>query len=187
MTPQELLTLLHTAQRLKDTTRHCYTPLRRHESVAEHSWRIALMACLLRDEFPKLDMDKVTEMCLIHDLGECFTGDIPTFEKTKADTLREEQLLEQWVAALPRPCGEHLAALYAEMNALETQEAQLYKALDKLEAVIAHNESPLDTWSPNEFQLNLTYGEEAAAFSPYLTELRRAIRRETEEKLAQSK
>lgn len=185
MTPQELLTILHTAQRLRDTPRHCYTPLRRRESVAEHSWRIALMACLLRDEFPELDMDKVIEMCLIHDLGECFTGDIPSFEKTKADTLREDQLLDQWVAALPQPCGGRLAALYAEMNALETPEARLYKALDKLEAVIAHNESPLDTWSPNEFRLNLTYGEDAAAFSPYLTELRRAIRHETEEKLAQ--
>lgn len=70
MRPSELLAALHTAEKLKDTTRHCYTSGWRHESVAEHSWRIALMAFFLRDEFPEADMDKVTRMCLIHDLGE---------------------------------------------------------------------------------------------------------------------
>ena len=67
----------------------------------------------------------------------------------------------------------------AEMDALETPEAKLYKALDKLEAVIAHNESPISSWLPWEYDLNLTYADEHVAFSPYLTALR-AIRRETE-------
>ena len=58
MTPDELLAVLHTAEKLKDTTRHCYTSGGRHESVAEHSWRIALMAFLLRQEFPEADMDR---------------------------------------------------------------------------------------------------------------------------------
>lgn len=183
MKPEALLELLHTAARLKDTTRHCYTPQGRRESVAEHSWRIALMAYFLRDEFPEADMDKVIRMCLIHDLGECFTGDIPSFEKTDADTRREDSLLAQWVASLPEPYREEMAALYREMDALETTEAKIYKALDKVEAVIAHNESPLETWIPREHTLNLTYGEENTAFSPYMQALRRAIRRETEEKL----
>ena len=93
MRPSELLAALHTAEKLKDTTRHCYTSGGRHESVAEHSWRIALMAFFLRDEFPEADMDKVTRMCLIHDLGECFTGDIPAFDKTAQDESTEEALL----------------------------------------------------------------------------------------------
>ena len=59
MEPEKLLEALHTAEKLKDTTRHCYTSKGRHESVAEHSWRIALMAFWLRDEFPQADMDKV--------------------------------------------------------------------------------------------------------------------------------
>ena len=70
MKPNELLSVLHTAERLKDTTRHCYTSRGRHESVAEHSWRVTLMAFLMRDEFPELDMDKVIKMCLIHDIVE---------------------------------------------------------------------------------------------------------------------
>ena len=73
----------------------------RHESVAEHSWRIALMAFWLRDEFPQADMDKVIRMCLIHDLGECFTGDIPAFDKTAADEAAEEALLSRWSIHCP--------------------------------------------------------------------------------------
>ena len=183
MKPMELLAVLHTAERLKDTTRHCYTSQGRHESVAEHSWRVTLMAYLMRDEFPELDMDTVMQMCLIHDLGECFTGDIPSFEKTAADTAREDGLLARWVAGLPQPYCRDMAALYAEMDALETPEAKLYKALDKLEAVIAHNESPISSWLPREYDLNLTYADEHVAFSPYLTALRAAIRRETEAKI----
>lgn len=183
MKPEELLSVLHTANRLKDTTRHCWTPESRHESVAEHSWRLALTAFFLRDEFPDTDMDKVIRMCLIHDLGECFTGDIPSFLKTSTDTEREDSLLAQWVSTLPRPYRDDMAALYAEMDALETPEAKLYKALDKLEAVISHNEAPLSSWIPREYDLNLTYADENVAFSPYLRELRAAVRRETEEKI----
>ena len=103
MEPEKLLEALHTAEKLKDTTRHCYTSKGRHESVAEHSWRIALMAFWLRDEFPQADMDKVIRMRLIHDLGECFTGDIPAFDKTAADEAAEEALLSRWVDSLPEP------------------------------------------------------------------------------------
>ena len=184
MTPHELLTLLHTAEKLKDTTRHCDTSGGRRESVAEHSWRLTLMAFFLRSEFPHLDMDKVMRMCLVHDLGECFTGDIPSFLKTDSDTAREDALLSRWVSNLPAPYNTELAALYAEMDALDTEEAKLYKALDKLEAVIQHNEAALSTWLPREYDLNLTYANENVAFSPYLTALRAAIRQETEEKIA---
>ena len=184
MNPTELLSALHTAERLKDTTRHCCTSRRRPESVAGHSWRIALMAYWMRDEFPEADMDKVIRMCLIHDLGECFTGDIPSFLKTDADTAKEDALLIQWVGTLPQPYRTEMAALYAEMDALETQEARLYKALDKLEAVIQHNEAPISTWLPREYALNLTYADENVAFSPYLTALREAVRDETKAKIA---
>ena len=90
MNAREYLEILHIAERLKDTPRHCTTTNGRTESVAEHSWRVSLMASLLRHEFPDLDMDKVVTMCLIHDLGECFTGDIPTFIKTDADRETED-------------------------------------------------------------------------------------------------
>ena len=74
MEPRTLLEALSVAERLKDTTRHCYTKNGRHESVAEHSWMMTLMAFFMKDEFPEVNMDKVIKMCIIHDLGEAFTG-----------------------------------------------------------------------------------------------------------------
>lgn len=184
MKPTELLRILHMAERLKDTTRHAYTSGRRHESVAEHSWRLALFAFFLEDEFPDVQMDRVIRMCLIHDLGECFTGDIPSFEKSDADTQLEDQLYFTWVNTLPEVLRLEMQDLLSEMDALQTTEAKLYKALDKLEAVIQHNESPLDTWIPLEYDLNRTYAKEQVVFSDYLIELRKAILDETNEKIA---
>lgn len=183
MTPAEFLDILHVAERLKDTPRHCTTTNRRTESVAEHSWRVSLMAFLLKGEFPEADMDKVVKMCLIHDLGECFTGDIPTFVKTDGDRAVEDSLLGRWVASLPQAVSEELAALFREMDAQETLEAKIYKSLDKLEALIQHNESPLDTWSDNEYGLNKVYAFDTVAFSPWLTELRKEILKDTLEKI----
>ncbi|WP_300676897.1 HD family hydrolase [uncultured Gemmiger sp.] len=179
MEPLALLQALHTAEKLKDTTRHCYTSGGRHESVAEHSWRIALMAYWIRDEFPDADMDKVIRMCLIHDLGECFTGDIPAFDKTAADEAKEENLLYAWVATLPAPYN-------TEMRALETQEAKIYKALDKMEAVVSHNESDIATWEPQEYSLNLTYGVPQTRFAPYMQKLRETLKQETLHKMAEN-
>ena len=184
MDARALLDALHVAERLKDETRHCYTSKGRRESVAEHSWRIALMAFWVADEFPQLDMNKVIRMCLIHDLGECFTGDIPSFLKTAADEEKESSELEAWVRSLPEPVSGEMRALYAEMDALQTPEAKLYKSLDKLEAVIQHNESPIDTWESNEYKLNLTYANDIVQFSDYLKTLRSEMKKDTEAKIA---
>ena len=186
MEPRTLIEILTTAERLKDTTRHCYTTKGRHESVAEHSWMMTLMAFFLRDEFPEADMDKVIRMCIIHDLGECFTGDIPTFDKTAAHEEQEEDLLTAWVNTLPQPQRDEMTALYAEMNALQTQEAKIYKAIDKMEAVLQHNLSDISTWIPHEYQLNQTYGADQAAFSPYLTRLRQELKADTLLKIAEA-
>ncbi|MCR5790092.1 MAG: HD domain-containing protein [Lachnospiraceae bacterium] len=183
MNPREYLEILHVAERLKDTPRHCTTTRRRTESVAEHSWRISLMAFLLKHEFGDLDINKVVDMCLIHDLGECFTGDIPTFIKTDSDREVEDSLLNRWVKSLPEKLSVEIAALYEEMDAQETKEAKLYKSLDKLEALIQHNESPIDTWSENEYELNKTYAFDTVSFSEWLTDLRKVILEDTLEKI----
>lgn len=184
MDPRALLNALTVAERLKDTTRHCYTARGRHESVAEHSWMMTLMAFFLRDVFPDADMDKVIRMCVIHDLGECFTGDIPTFLKDQSHEQTEEQLLDAWVNTLPEPYSGEMRTLYEEMAARQTTEAKIYKAIDSLEALIQHNISDLSTWIPREYDLNLTYADDKVAFSDYLTQLRQAVREDTVEKLA---
>ena len=187
MNARDLLEILHVAEKLKDTPRHCTTSNGRIESVAEHSWRISLMAMLLRHEFPEVNIDRVVDMCLIHDLGECFTGDIPTFVKTDSDRNVEDDLLAKWVKSIPQEVSDDLSALYKEMDEQETPEAKLYKSLDKLEALIQHNESPLKTWSENEYELNKKYAFDTVACSEWLTGLREEILKDTIHKIETEK
>lgn len=183
MDTRKLLNILDVAERLKDATRHCYTRNGRHESVAEHSWMMTLMAFFMRDEFPEADMNKVIEMCIIHDLGEAFTGDIPAFEKTEEDRIREDGLLEEWVRTLPDQYADKMSDLYREMEERRTLEAKIYKAIDGLEALVQHNISDLSTWIPKEYELNLTYADDKVIFSDYLKELRQEIREDSLRKI----
>ncbi|MBQ8198968.1 MAG: HD domain-containing protein [Lachnospiraceae bacterium] len=185
MQPRELLEVISVAERLKDATRHCYTKNGRHESVAEHSWMMTLMAFFMKEEFPEADMDKVIKMCIIHDLGEAFTGDIPTFEKTQENEQTEEELLHAWVNTLPESSRSEMTALYEEMAKRETLESKIYKAIDSMEALIQHNISDLSTWIPKEYELNKTYADDKVEFSEYLKALREEIRKDTLEKLGE--
>ena len=184
MSPKEYLAIIHCIAGLKERTRHAWMTSGRQESVAEHSWRMALMAYFLRDEFPTVDLTRVLLMALLHDMGEVFTGDIPTFEKTDADRAREHELRDKWIDALPAPYAAEVRSLFAEMDAMETEEAKFVKALDRMEAVITHNEGDPHTWLPLEYDLQRTYGVKEAAFTPVLKELRAEVNREVDEVIA---
>ncbi len=186
MDARKLLDIMSVAERLKDVTRHCYTKNGRHESVAEHCWMMSLMAFFLSDEFPEADMNKVIKMCIIHDMGEAFTGDIPTFDKTADNEKTEEDFLYSWVDSLPENYRSEMKALYSEMSELRTVESKIYKAIDGLEAVIQHNISDLSTWIPIEYELNKVYANDKVAFSDYLTKLRAEIRKDTLKKLGET-
>lgn len=177
MRPEKLLDVLQTAGHLKKNTRHCYTDEGRKESVADHSWRMALMALLLENEpeFSSVDMGKVIRMCLIHDLGEAFTGDVPTFEKTEADSEKEDAIYRKWVGSFPEEDRAEWNSLLDEMEEQKSQEARVCKALDKLEAVISHDESDISTWLPLEYGLQKTYGRDNMKCSPYFIALRKLV------------
>lgn len=161
-----LIEFLEKAGKLKSVPRHCITPEGVRETVAGHCWRVSLMAWLLKEELPDVDMEKVIHMCLLHDLGEAVTGDIPAFEKKEQDRSVERKAVDGLLSMLPGKTGEEAKVLFAEMNALETDEAKVYKALDKLEAVIAHNESDISTWLPLEYELQQTYAAESVKGFP---------------------
>lgn len=178
-----LLEILTVAEKLKCNTRHSFTSSGRHESVAEHSWRIALMALLMEDEFPEINIDKVIRMCIIHDLGEAFTGDIPAFEKKDEHRVKEDEVFLNWVDSFPEPYGKEFKELIIEMRELKSNESKLFKALDNLEAVIQHNEADISTWLPLEYDLQFTYGADKVVFSPYLKQLKEEIDKVTRKKI----
>ena len=101
MNPREYIEFLSKIEKLKCNTRHSWTSSGRCESVAEHSWRLSVMALLCADEYPALDINKVIKMCLIHDFGEAVTGDIPSFYKTENHEKEEEKAIKNLLSTLP--------------------------------------------------------------------------------------
>lgn len=187
MKQRELLDFLSKIECLKTNGRHSVTVGGITESVAAHSWRLAVLVLLILPEFPEIDGNKLIRMCLIHDFGEAITGDIPSFLKTKNHEKTEEDAVGALIETLPNPQRDDLTTLFAEMDALETKEARLYKALDKLEAVIQHNESDISTWLPLEYDLQQTYAVENASEFPYLKELRALMLEDTLRKIEMAK
>ncbi len=183
MEPQKIIEFLNIIEKLKCTTRHSWTSSGRRESVAEHSWRVAVMAMLCADEYPELDINRVIKMCLIHDWGEAITGDIPSFEKTNSDEEKEGEAVDTLLDMLSENTRYELKNLFCEMAEMQTDEAKLFKSLDNLEAVISHNEADISTWTPLEYNLNLTYGEENCKWSEWTGALREEARQDTIEKI----
>lgn len=175
MDTRQFINIMSVAEKLKNNTRHSWTSSGRHESVAEHSWRLSLMAYLVKDEFPKADINKVILMCICHDLGEAITGDIPAFNKTECDEIVENNAVSQLLCSLPQPYKRELTDLFIEMHEQQTIEAKIYKALDKMETLIQHNEADLSTWIPLEYEMNLSYGTKEVDFSDYMKELKQTI------------
>lgn len=183
MIPRTYINFLGKIEKLKCNTRHSYTSSGRKESVAEHSWRLSVMALLCADEYPDLDISKVIKMCLVHDFGEAVTGDIPAFLKNEKDEAEEEKAVQSILSMLPDDYKNELSGLFAEMSELKTDEAKLFKALDNLEAVLSHNEADISTWLPREYEENLTYGTQNCEWSQWTKRLREELKRDSEKKI----
>lgn len=180
---KELIHFVGLIEKLKCNTRHSWTTSGRQESVAEHSFMLAVMAYLVKDAFPEAYIHKVMVMCLLHDFGEAVTGDIPAFEKTKKDEMIEEDAIGTLLKELPEKQRAEMAALFQEMKEMQTPEAKLCKGLDKMEAVLQHNEASIETWLPLEYELQLNYGEKEVAYSEYLSALKKQLNEDSREKM----
>jgi putative hydrolases of HD superfamily len=147
-TADALLQFLHLAERLKCEFRHSHTSTGRQESVAEHSWRVLLLAFLLRPYLPvTLSWERLTEMLVIHDLAEARTGDVAIFDPAHAEKAElERAAIEEFRGMLPPTLGNRIQQLWEEFEAKASPEAQVANALDKLEAQVQNNEAPLSTW-----------------------------------------
>lgn len=183
MTQRDYIDFLNKIEKLKCNTRHSWTSSGRQESVAEHSWRLAVMAMLCADEYPNLDINKVIKMCIVHDFGEAITGDIPSFYKTADNEIEEEKAVEELISVLPIEIRGVLSDLFNEMTELKTPEAKLFKALDNMEALVSHNEAPISTWLPLEYEENFIYGKNNVEWSEWTRGLREEINKDTMEKI----
>ena len=184
----EILGFVEEAERLKDVTRCAWTSSGRHESTAEHSWRLALLALALMDETEGLDGFKVLSLCLVHDLGELYEGDTPAPECADEDEkyLREQRGAMRACALLPQPQAGKLLALWEEYAAGQTAEAKWVKALDKAETILQHNQGAASPpFSAEDFQFNLQYGRRYFADGGLLSRLRELLDQKTAARIAQ--
>jgi putative hydrolase of HD superfamily len=174
-----ILSFLRSAERLKTVTRSGWTSTGQAESVAEHTWRLCLMAMLLYGRDPEIDLARLLKMCLIHDLGEAIGGDIPAPVQSqsvkKADQERAD-LLELIEPLSPALQGEILE-LWDDYEAVSSREATLAKGLDKLETILQHTQGR----NPANFDyaFNLAYGRRYTAVDPVLAALRMRLDEET--------
>lgn len=180
------LEFLRAAERLKTVTRSGYTSAGRPESVAEHTWRLALMALLLAPEFPGVDFARLVKICLVHDLGEAIGGDIPAPEQarraaageTAGKSAAERRDLLTLLEPLPPRLRAEITGLWDEYEAAESPEARLAKALDKLETILQHTQgrNPPDF----DYRFNLGYGRQHTAEPPLIAAIRAALDQATE-------
>ncbi|WP_303193435.1 HD domain-containing protein [Hungatella hathewayi] len=154
----QYLNFIKETELLKNVLRTAWGSTGRQESTAEHSWRLALFAALLLGDYPELDGKRVLFMCLIHDLGELYDGDIsaallPDEQQKHAG---EQRSVERLFSFLPEKEREYFMAVWREYNENSTPEAHLVKALDKAETILQHNQgiNPPDF----DYEFNLQYG-----------------------------
>ena len=183
MDQREFISFMKKIEKLKCNTRHSWTSNGRQESVADHSWRLAVMAMLCVDEYPNLDVNKVIKMCLIHDLGEAITGDIASFYKTEQNEKDEKKAVAHLISCLPEQSKKEFEELFSEMNERLTDEAKLFKALDNMEALLSHNEADISTWLPIEYTENLTYGQKNVEWSEWTKKLKDEIKKDSIKKM----
>jgi putative hydrolases of HD superfamily len=195
MQPTELagvLNFLRASERLKATHRSAYTSEGQQESVAEHTWRLCLMALVLSPEFPDVDFAKLVKICLVHDLGEAVGGDVPAPEQARRRAAGlatgkgedERRDLMTLLDPLPQPLKAEIAALWDEYEAGRSAEAKLAKALDKLETIMQHTQGK----NPPAFdyRFNLTYGRDHTADQPLIAAVRAILDSETERLAAEA-
>jgi len=181
-----ILDFLRAAEQLKVKTRSAYTSEGKPESVAEHSWRLCLMALVLRDEFRDINLERLMAMCVVHDLGEAIRGDVPApvqadrlaRDPTAGKSAQEREDLVMLLEPLPESVRAQITALWDEYEGASTPEARVAKALDKLETILQHTQgaNPPDF----DYRFNLGYGRAFTSAHPVVVRLRAMLDEVTE-------
>jgi putative hydrolase of HD superfamily len=180
---QSILEFLKGTEQLKNTLRSAHTSQKRAESVAEHSWHLCLLVMMFEDELKDIDMLRLMKLCIIHDLGEAISGDIPAIyqnpNEDKADAERND--FHTLCAPLPDDLKAELMVLWDEYDAGQSKEAMFAKGFDKLETMLQHL---LDGTTGNiDFPFNLTYGLEHTDKHPLLKSIRQIVDERTKARI----
>lgn len=173
------LQFLRNAEQLKNTFRSSTTSNGRHESTAEHTWRLCLMALLFEKSFPDIDTLKLIKMCIIHDLGEAIGGDIAAVDQVDGmdKGVEERKDLLTLITPLPKELKNEILQLWDEYENASSQEATIAKAFDKFETLLQHTQgqNPVDF----DYGFNLSYGKKYTDTNTLTSRMRSLIDKDT--------
>jgi putative hydrolase of HD superfamily len=165
----KILEFLRSAERLKTVTRSGWTSAGERESVAEHTWRLCLMAMLFYGQNPEVDQARLLKMCLVHDLGEAIRGDVPAPAQLggSGKAAQERVDLLELIQPLPESLRLEILELWDDYEGGNSREGRLAKGLDKLETILQHTQgkNPADF----DYAFNLDYGRRYTAEDPLLS------------------
>lgn len=162
----QLLDFFHALEPLKHLERTGWLDrgVPRPESVAAHSWRLAMMSWIVADALG-LNAERAVVLAMVHDVAEVITGDLtpyhavsesaeerlawarrseaelpeaPAWKRRKTDD--ERAALSSLLARLPPALAAHLAETWEEYEQSATAEARLVTQLDKFEALVQGKE-----------------------------------------------
>lgn len=183
----EFIAFIKEAELMKTQCRTAWLSNGVRESIAEHSWRMSLMAMCLSFYEKNLDVGKMLKMCIIHDLGEAHEGDIPANqnEERTCKLIREEHCLNKLLEKLPALVKEEVIALWNEYNEGQTDEAKFVRGIDKLETIIQHNQG----FNPDGFDylFNLNYGKDCTSQNSIISKFREIVDEGTREKISSAR
>lgn len=172
----------------------------RWESDADHTWRMAMILTLLEPHLAQpIDFRKAMTMCLIHDLPELIAGDQSPLgtdgtgtnshaynpAKAKEKFTKEAEAAHTLFSLLPDTQRDALLKLWHEFEAQSSYEANIVKAIDKLEGKLQAIEYSKGVLFPAHFAFTENYGVNSydadpatAEFGKLLLELLRSSYKE---------
>ncbi|MEK7083828.1 MAG: HD domain-containing protein [Patescibacteria group bacterium] len=153
---REILTFLQRCNQLKSVPRFTSSLKKDGDSVAEHSWRLALMTYVIGNECKvPVDLHKAVGIALLHDLAEAKTGDFDAYEfmvgKRSLDDKRKDEAkaMDEMTAGIS--FGDWVRFVWEEFENQNTIEAKFVKALDRIEAFLHISERGVAAYIPKEF------------------------------------
>ncbi|MEV0112534.1 HD domain-containing protein [Streptomyces sp. NPDC050844] len=128
---------LYEAGTLKQTKRTGWwmAGVRDPESVAEHSWRTALLASIIA-KLEGADPAQAAFLAVWHDSQETRTGDVNHLGKKYAASADPQAVTADQVSGMPETLAAAVRELVAEYEAKESPEAICARDADKLECMI---------------------------------------------------
>lgn len=185
----KIFNFMHLAEKLKMHLRYGKTSDGNNETVAAHSWRLALLVILSYPHLKKpFDLEKGMMMAIIHDLVEIEVGDIHFLDlenKTMAKEIYQKELkaISTIRDFLGNSIGDKIYEYWIDFENQISYEAQVVKALDKIEGYIQQNDAPLSTWTKEETDSVFYYLDQYCDFDPLLKRMKELIIKEAKEKL----